>query len=96
MTKYFSVVYEVDPDKANEAVFETFKTASAIDKELLPGIRITACGWGDYATQAAAFQAETDNDGKSTEEILQVFLEPENPGLSPDDLLAKAKAVLGE
>lgn len=96
MPKYYTVVYEVDPDKANEAVFEAFKTASAIDKELLPGIRITACGWGDYATQAAAFQAETDNDGKSPAEILQVFLEYENLGMSPDKLLAKAKAVMGE
>lgn len=74
--KYFSVVFEVqDP--------ETFKdTASKITGAMAQdlseqGAKVSACGWGDYATERDAFQHELMHRGIDTDQAIEDFLSTE-------------------
>ena len=61
MPKFLTVVYEFTDDSRetmHENMLQRFKTMVASKTESLPGMRIHACGEGDYITQAAAYGDE--------------------------------------
>lgn len=71
--KYFSVVFEVqDPE-----VFKDMATklSSIMAQESCDqGAKVTACGWGDYATERDAYAQELQDDGKDPDMVVSNFL----------------------
>ncbi|MBO6278476.1 MAG: hypothetical protein J6N20_13830 [Pseudomonas sp.] len=96
MPKYFSVVYEVTNETDFVCMAEALKTSMVTGQQVLACAKITACGWGDYATQAEAFQAEIEGEGKDPLDVVANFINDEGLAVDAPGYRDKALAVLGE
>lgn len=86
--KFFSVVFEVlDDDKFRETMAGfTQQLGSAGVRN---GAQVTACGWGDFATQSEAYSNEIICVGGICRDVLIAHLQAEIPGRT----LAQAKEL---
>ena len=96
MPKYFSVVYEVTDEKDFAYLAETLKTSMVTGQPTLACAKVHACGWGDYATQAEAFQAEVEGEGKDPLDVIANFINDEGHDVDDVNYRLKALEVLGE
>lgn len=96
--KYFSVIFEIEDPTAFTDV--AIKYSTALHDELVEqGARVTACGWGDYATERDAYANHIQNNGIDTDEVVLEFMSEElgQVGSFPndEDLNAAVRDILG-
>lgn len=74
--KYFSVVFDVrDPEAFKEVAA---KITGALAQELNEqGAKVSACGWGDYATERDALADELQTQGIDPDEVVYDFVSKE-------------------
>lgn len=71
--RYFSVVYEITNPEAFQAIAE-FAAGQLVNETVSKGAKVTACGWGDYATERDAYDHELRERGIDTEEVVENFI----------------------
>ena len=95
--KYFSVTFEVHDEAKFQALAAQF-TGDMLDSPeqiIERGFDVTACGWGDTATQADCFQRVLEELGHDPVDELTVFLAEEGEGMSGAAAEDMAKRVMG-
>lgn len=71
--RYFSVVYEITNPEEFQVIAVNISGALA-DERTECGARVTACGWGDYATERDAYEDELREKGVDPEEVIENFI----------------------
>lgn len=83
--KFFSVVFEIEDPSAFTDV--AVKYSTAMHEELIEqGARVTACGWGDYATERDALAHHIQANGIDTDDVVQEYIEEQEIEYSQRDI----------
>jgi len=95
--KYFSVTFEVHDEDKFKTLAAQFSGGMLGSPEQIAerGYDVSACGWGDMATQADCFQRVLEEMGHDPMDELIVFLSEEGEGMSGEEAGALAKQVMG-
>lgn len=83
--RYFSVVFEVtDPDQF-QTLAAGFTGQQATEKEG-GGARVSACGWGDYATSYDALEHHVRANGYDADDLVDDYIREQELNVASRDI----------
>ena len=93
--RYYTVVYEATDAESAEVLAKSVGfTKTLTDLAPIEGVRIVACGEGDYATERDAYFKEVVHCSSSPFDVLVSYIQDEHPDrISREQAIELASAV---
>lgn len=83
--RYFSVVYEVTDAEAFQPATEQI-TKNMAEGIVQNGCKVTACGWGDYATAYDALEHHVRANGYNADDLVDDYVREQELNVTTRDI----------
>ena len=83
--RFFSIVYEITNPDAFQATAE-FATNQQANELVSHGAKVTACGWGDYATAYDALEHHVRANGYDADDLVDDYVQEQELNVTSRDI----------